>query len=515
MATEILRPNAAGDETNGNWLQYPASGAHWDKVDEEVPDDAATYLYTDASSFGDEDYNLPAHPVGSGTINYIKVYVRCKSDVLNYYKGYYRIYCKTNGTLVHTSDAVLALAYTNYSQQWSTNPVTGLAWTWAEIDALQIGVSFVVSPYWAGHYAYCTQVYVEIGYTPPTTGYKDTATRFKLWVRGYRDIATRFKLTVLNYKDIATRFRLNLPYYQDIATRFRLQVQNYKDAATRFKLWVQGYKDIATRFKLWAQSYKDIATRFKLTVQAYRDIATRFILSVGVVAYKDIATRFALWAQAYQDISTRFKLTVQGYQDISTRFILTVLSFKDIATRFQLIIQAYQDISTRFRLWAQGYQDIATRFRLGLPYYQDISTRFILTVLSFKDIATRFRLIAQAYQDIATRFKLTVRGYQDIATRFRLWVQSYKDIAIRFGLWGVTTQVATNVLPTQATLNGTIVSPDGVNCIVRGFEWGTVDGGPYPNTWTEEGNFAPGTFSHMITGLAQGQTFYYRAKAAR
>jgi len=44
MATEILRPNAAGDETTIA-SQYPDSGAHWDKVDEETPDNDTTYVY--------------------------------------------------------------------------------------------------------------------------------------------------------------------------------------------------------------------------------------------------------------------------------------------------------------------------------------------------------------------------------------------------------------------------------------------------------------------------------------
>lgn len=35
--TTVLRPNAAGDETNVQ-SQLPASGAHWDKVDEATPD---------------------------------------------------------------------------------------------------------------------------------------------------------------------------------------------------------------------------------------------------------------------------------------------------------------------------------------------------------------------------------------------------------------------------------------------------------------------------------------------
>ena len=38
MATEILRPNAAGDETN-LYIQLPNEGEHWDKVDEVTPDE--------------------------------------------------------------------------------------------------------------------------------------------------------------------------------------------------------------------------------------------------------------------------------------------------------------------------------------------------------------------------------------------------------------------------------------------------------------------------------------------
>lgn len=77
MATEILRPDAAGDETNIS-SQYPDSTYHWDKVDEVNADDGTTEVYSRKyNSYLRDLYNLPA-PAGSGTISKITVYVRCK-----------------------------------------------------------------------------------------------------------------------------------------------------------------------------------------------------------------------------------------------------------------------------------------------------------------------------------------------------------------------------------------------------------------------------------------------------
>lgn len=117
--------------------------------------------------------------------------------------------------------------------------------------------------------------------------------------------------------------------------------------------------------------------------------------------------------------------------------------------------------------------------------------------------------------DISTRFNLIVKNFRDISTRFRLIAKNFRDISTRFGLWGVTTQSATGITFSQMTLNGTIISPDGSNAVIRGFDWGTVPGGPYPNSWTENGSFAAGAYSHTINGLASGQTIYFRAKAVR
>jgi len=43
VTVETLRPNAAGTYTELQY-QYPAAGAHWDKVDEDTADDDNTYV---------------------------------------------------------------------------------------------------------------------------------------------------------------------------------------------------------------------------------------------------------------------------------------------------------------------------------------------------------------------------------------------------------------------------------------------------------------------------------------
>ncbi|MBA7624194.1 hypothetical protein ES703_31601 [subsurface metagenome] len=265
---------------------------------------------------------------------------------------------------------------------------------------------------------------------PPTPGYQDILTRFRLRVQGFTDIATRFDLVVT--KDILTRFSLSLGVqaYEDVATRFKLGVQAYRDTATRFKLIVQNYKDAPTRFQLVVT--KDVATRFKLTVQAYKDTATRFELQVR--NYVDVGARFRLWAQTYGDTATRFKLWVQAHQDTATRFILTILSYRDTATRFKLWVRGYKDVTTRFRLTVRAFTDAATRFRLIVQNYQDIATRFRLWVQAHQDTATRFVLHVLNYQDIATRFRLTVQAHLDVTTLFRLIAGAYTDIVARFGL---------------------------------------------------------------------------------
>jgi len=164
MATEILRPNAAGDETALSL--YPNSGeANWEDVDEETPDELDTRVYKTGTSYTRDLYNLPSHSVGSGTINFIKIYFRCQRPGSGT-SCKAKPSLKSDSTVTDGTEVTLTSSWVTYSEQWSTNPADSAAWSWADIDALQIGVSLKGD---GTNPARCTQVYVEVDYTATTS----------------------------------------------------------------------------------------------------------------------------------------------------------------------------------------------------------------------------------------------------------------------------------------------------------------------------------------------------------
>ena len=75
----------------------------------------------------------------------------------------------------------------------------------------------------------------------------------------------------------------------------------------------------------------------------------------------------------------------------------------------------------------------------------------------------------------------------------------------------VSTNEATDIEYTSATLNGEITNTGGENCDERGFDWGETDS--YGSTWTESGSYGAGSFSRLIAGLDHDKTYHFRAKA--
>ena len=167
--TEIFRPNAAGDETNIS-SQYPATGEHWDKVYEETSDGDSTYVASNNSTWEEDLYDITDHSTqtAGGTINYVIVYMVCRSTANATQTNAY-IHIKTNGVEYNGPEETLTTSYAPYSYQWDDNPQTGQAWTWDEIDALQIGVG-LRRPV-LDQSTLCTQVYTEVAFeAPPLSG---------------------------------------------------------------------------------------------------------------------------------------------------------------------------------------------------------------------------------------------------------------------------------------------------------------------------------------------------------
>jgi len=166
MAVETLRPNAAGDECLISLQTGAACPDHYLNVDEVAPDGHTTEVYTNAVAYERDLYNIQDHSVGSGTINSVTVYAYCmRADIIDTVQASLKIACKTGGVAYEDVERTLTAGWVYYSKVWAANPGGG-AWTWAQIDALQVGVAMRRGTDVTSR-SYCTQVYVEVDYTLP------------------------------------------------------------------------------------------------------------------------------------------------------------------------------------------------------------------------------------------------------------------------------------------------------------------------------------------------------------
>ena len=159
VTTVNLIPNAAGEIT-GLSNQNPSSTNHWDKVDDPVvsPDDGATGVAEEGNpATGYDLYNVPDQAL-TGTITNVTVWIRGSTDSGD---GSLRTVIKTHSAEYRGTTHTPPYAYTNYSTSYDLNPNTSAAWTWAEINALHIGVEIYATGW---HNNWCTQVYAVVSY---------------------------------------------------------------------------------------------------------------------------------------------------------------------------------------------------------------------------------------------------------------------------------------------------------------------------------------------------------------
>lgn len=129
-------PTAAGDST----ALTPSAGSNWENVDEADPDDDTTY--NSSATAGHRDlYNITDLPTYNGNVLGVDVWGRMRKD--NGGTEQAKLAIKTNSTVYYGSDESLTNSYAPYRKQYLVNPNTGVAFTQAEINALQVGVEVV------------------------------------------------------------------------------------------------------------------------------------------------------------------------------------------------------------------------------------------------------------------------------------------------------------------------------------------------------------------------------------
>ena len=155
-----LRPNAAGafnqhfhkDGRVGNVNNY-------EEVDEISRDDDGSYIAATAVASPDDQYNVPNHTTETGTIKKVTVFAWCRKYLAGGVQKEISIY--VGGNFYRGGWTWTANTYTLYSHTWANNPATGIAWTWNDIDNLQIGLH-------SNQGIYCTQIYAVVEYEEST-----------------------------------------------------------------------------------------------------------------------------------------------------------------------------------------------------------------------------------------------------------------------------------------------------------------------------------------------------------
>ena len=137
----LLKPNANGDVSG-------LTGSDADSTDnyllvDDFPHDTDT-TYTEGSVTDDYDsYNLAAS--GLTSVSILRVFAECRARDTVAEGGTMALMLETNATEYTGSDQALLTSYLSYKgTQYTTNPQTTIAWTVAELDALQAG--FKVRP---------------------------------------------------------------------------------------------------------------------------------------------------------------------------------------------------------------------------------------------------------------------------------------------------------------------------------------------------------------------------------
>jgi len=159
-----IRPNAAGRSTQ---LTPFGETQNYLCVDESSQNGDTDYVYSDNQAvYINDTYNLTDHTTETGSINFIKIYLcgRKNGSVGAGADNEMKPVIYTNNNY-YDSDTPVTLTTSYVTSSWihTVNPITGVAWTWNEIDDLEVGVALIGQQ---RQYSNCTQVYVEVVYTP-------------------------------------------------------------------------------------------------------------------------------------------------------------------------------------------------------------------------------------------------------------------------------------------------------------------------------------------------------------
>jgi len=204
--TLTLRPNGQG---NYNTLSASPAVSEYLNIDEDTADDDTTYVFSDTSD-EKSSYTFPNHTTESGTINNITVYFRAREYYLDD-TGHITAFVRISSTDYFGDEETLTSDYVNNNYEWTQNPNTTSAWTWNDVDNLEVGLR--LDGEHSTKQGRCTQLYAVVNYTATVNP----------------EIRSSQCYAVVNYTPSATQVTLQDPTGVDIQDNRSTKRYNFRD----------------------------------------------------------------------------------------------------------------------------------------------------------------------------------------------------------------------------------------------------------------------------------------------
>jgi len=151
--TKMLSPNGAGTDTN--IITLVGAATHWQA--NLTNDGDTSYVFQDSGGTARDTYSMQDSGLSGFVINSVVIHI-VTADYGG--TGSAKTALRTGGTTYEGNSNNLTASYVDYSTTYATNPGGG-AWTWAQIDAMEMGVTLTTGTGWCG----ATQIYAVVNYT--------------------------------------------------------------------------------------------------------------------------------------------------------------------------------------------------------------------------------------------------------------------------------------------------------------------------------------------------------------
>lgn len=165
--TTMRRPDAPGDLCTINQQVGDPCPNHYLNINEASPDEDTTCIWAllgGTTGWRKDLYKIPDLIANDRPIRQVHITARCRRYGGMYYAAKFKMIGKTNGVIFESGIINCPdWQYNNFHMHYYDNPVTGLPWTFEEVNNLQIGVN--LKWYWGVGWVTtvrCTQVYCKI-----------------------------------------------------------------------------------------------------------------------------------------------------------------------------------------------------------------------------------------------------------------------------------------------------------------------------------------------------------------